>query len=331
MSINSSTKSTALPRRRVQGNLRHGRLGARVSPDALMSIKSLELRAKVVVDGFLAGLHRSPHHGFSSEFSEYRQYSPGDDPRYLDWRLVARSDRYFIKRFEDETNLRCYFLVDLSRSMAYGSGGLTKADYARTVVATLAYFLSLQRDAVGLLTFADKILEYLPARFRPGHVHRLMLALEHDVIGSGTTLEAPIEQISRTVQKRGLVILLSDFLAPIDQLETHLGYLHCRGNDVMLVRVLDPVELSFSLAAPSLVEDLETGRRVYVDPEAAAHQYRQRFQRHADDLTRSAARLGIDLFQYTTDQPIEQTLFDFVHRRRGQVPQIRRRGPARGV
>src|SRR4249920_831353 len=155
---------------------------------ALMSIKSLELRAKIVVQGFWNGLHRSPYHGFSVEFSEYREYTPGDDPRYLDWRLYARSDRYYVKRFEDETNLRCYLVVDTSRSMGYRSGTYSKSDYARTAAATIAYFLATQRDAVGLLLFEDRITEYLPARYRPGHLHRLMAALDRDPEGRATNL-----------------------------------------------------------------------------------------------------------------------------------------------
>ena len=136
---------------------------AGVDPEAVLRIDSLELRSRLVVEGFLSGLHRSPYHGFSVEFSEYRQYTPGDDPRYLDWKLYARSDRYYIKRFEDETNLRFYLLVDMSRSMGFGSIEYTKAEYARTVAATLAYFLSTQHDAVGLVTFDEAISEYLPA------------------------------------------------------------------------------------------------------------------------------------------------------------------------
>src|SRR5215218_78525 len=149
-----------------------------IDPLTLMRIKSLHLRAQIVVQGFLSGLHRSPHHGFSVEFSEYRQYTSGDDPRYVDWRVLARSDRYYIKRFEDETNLRCHLLVDLSKSMGFGSIKYTKIDYARTAAATLAYFLSMQRDAVGLVTFDERIADYLPARYRPGHLHRLMVCLE---------------------------------------------------------------------------------------------------------------------------------------------------------
>ncbi len=157
-----------------------------------MRIRNLEFRARVVVEGFWSGLHRSPYHGFSVEFTEYRQYSPGDDPRYLDWRVFARSDRYFLKRFEDETNLRCHLVADQSRSMTFGSPGYTKAEYAATLAATLAYFLHHQGDAVGLLTFDDQVRDYLPARHRLGHLRRLMLALEEPAAGSGTDLVTPL-------------------------------------------------------------------------------------------------------------------------------------------
>lgn len=286
-----------------------------IDPHALMRIKSLQLRAKVVVEGFFSGLHRSPYHGFSVEFSEYRQYTPGDDPRYLDWRLVARSDRYYIKRFEDETNLRCYLLVDLSRSMGYGSLEWNKADYARTAAATLAYFLSSQRDAVGLVTFDQRIAEYLPARHRPGHLRRLMLSLERPVAGAATDLAAPLEQVARTVRKRGLVVLVSDLLAPLETLATQLGYLRSRGHEVVLLRVLDPAELEFQMAEPALFLDLETGRELYVDPAVARRDYQARFQAHDEAIRQTCRDLGIDYIQLPTDRPLELALFDFVRLR----------------
>ena len=238
-----------------------------IDPAALMRIKSLELRARVVVEGFLSGLHKSPVHGFSVEFTEYRPYTPGDDLRFLDWRLFARSDRYYLKRFEDETNLRCYLLVDLSRSMGFSSLEYNKAEYAKTAAATIAYFLTLQRDAVGVVTFDQTIQEYLPARFRPGHTHRLMICLERALGGRGTDLAAPLEQIARTAHKRGLVILLSDLLAPVETIETRLGYLRSRGHEVLVIRVLDPAEVALPFGEESLFFDLETGRELYVDPQ----------------------------------------------------------------
>src|SRR4051812_7976986 len=216
-----------------------------IDPKTLMSIRNLELRARVVVEGFWSGLHRSPFHGFSVEFSEYRQYTAGDDPRYLDWRVFARSDRYFIKKFEDETNLRCHLLADNSRSMAFGSLGFSKATYAATLAATIGYFLYLQGDAVGLLTFDEKIREYLPARHRTGHLRQVMLGLEQPAGGQTTDLAAPLKRMVEIVRKRGLIVILSDFFAPIDLLEPHLTALTACGHDVVVFQVLDPAELSF--------------------------------------------------------------------------------------
>jgi len=286
-----------------------------IDPATLMRIKSLELRARIVVQGFLSGLHRSPHHGFSVEFSEYRQYSPGDDPRYLDWKLFARSDRYYIKRFEEETNLRCHLLVDLSRSMGYGSLKYTKVEYARTAAATLAYFLSTQRDAAGLVTFDEQIADYLPARYRPGHLHRLMVCLGRAVAGTSTDLASALEQVAATVRKRGMVVLISDLLVPTDRLKTQLGSLRSQGHEVVLLRVLDPAEVDFTFERPAMFLDMESGKDLYVDPSAAREQYRKNFTRHDEAMRQACRDLGIDLYVVNTAQPLELALFDFLQSR----------------
>jgi uncharacterized protein (DUF58 family) len=321
----ADTKALEAPRERSAGR-------SFIDPAALMRIKSLELRARVVVEGFLSGLHKSPVHGFSVEFTEYRPYTPGDDLRFVDWRLYARSDRYYLKRFEDETNLRCYLLVDLSRSMGFSSLGYDKAQYAKTAAATIAYFLTLQRDAVGVVTFDETIQEYLPARFRPGHTHRLMICLERALGGRATDLAAPLEQIARTARKRGLVVLLSDLLAPVETIERRLGYLRSRGHDVLVIRILDPAEVGFPFAGESLFFDLETGRELYVDPEAVREGYRDRLAAHARDLARACHQLGIDIFTLRTDQPLDSALFDLLHSRfrRGRRP-ARRHARAPGI
>jgi uncharacterized protein (DUF58 family) len=293
-----------------------------IDPQAVMRIKNLQLRARAVVEGFYAGIHRSPYHGFSVEFSEYRAYTPGDDPRYLDWKLFARTDRYCIKRFEDETNLLCYLLLDMSRSMGYGSGEYTKSDYARTLAASLGYFLFTQRDAVGLLTFDEAINEFLPPRHRPGHLRRMMVTLERETGGQSTNLAKPLEQIADSVRKRGLVVLISDLLAPVEDLQTKLGYLRSRGHDVVVLRVLDPAEVDFTFAAPGMFHDLESGRTVYIDPSAARAEYKRRFAEHATQLKLACSNLGIDFAQLTTDRPLELALFDLLHARmrRGRRP-----------
>ena len=297
-----------------------------IDPPTLMRIKSLQLRARVVVQGFLSGLHRSPHHGFSVEFSEYRQYSPGDDPRFLDWRLFARSDRYYVKRFEEETNVRCHLLVDMSRSMGYGSIGYTKVDYARTAAATIAYFLSMQRDAVGLVTFDQAIADYLPARYRPGHLHRLMVCLERAVAGTSTNLASPLEQVAAVVRKRGMVVLISDLLAPTEALRSRLGYLRSQGHEVVLMRVLDPSELEFDFGQATTFVDLETGRDLYVDPRAAREQYRQKFARHAAEVEQACRDLGIGYHLLPTSRPLELALFDFLQSRLHSGRQVARSG-----
>ncbi|QDU41527.1 hypothetical protein Mal4_58950 [Maioricimonas rarisocia] len=290
-----------------------------IDPVALMQIRSLELRAKAVVEGFFSGLHRSPYHGFSVEFTEYRQYVPGDDPRYLDWRLYARSDRYYVKRFEDETNLRVQLLLDTSRSMQYGSLPHTKADYARTLSATLGYFLNTQRDAVGLMTFDDRIEEMIPPRYRPGHMRRIMLALEQASEGTATDLVAPLDQIAGQLRKRGMLVLISDLLAPVDELETRLGYFRVRGHEVVLFHLLDPAEATLDFEQPALFVDAESGRELYVDPKAARARYLERLEKHLQAVQTSCDRLGVDLYRLRTDTPLENALGDFLRSRQRMI------------
>ena len=289
--------------------------GASIDPQALMQIKSLQLRARAAVEGFVKGLHRSPYHGFSVEFSEYRQYTPGDDPRYLDWKLFARSDRYHIKRFEDETNLRCTLVVDTSRSMNYGSIGYTKSDYARTLAATLATFLTRQRDAVGLITFEDGITEFLPARHRPGHLARMVAMLEREPQAKTTDLAKSLDQVAASVRKRGLVIIISDLLAPTELLQTRLGYLRATGHDVAVLRVLDPAEIDFPFDTPAQFRDAESGRLVYVDPVTARAGYQTRFQAHANAVRQSCDDLGVEFVAVRTDGALGSVLFDLLKTR----------------
>jgi len=288
---------------------------ALVDPKALMGVRHLELRARIVVEGFWNGLHRSPFHGFSVEFSEYRQYSPGDDPRYLDWRVFARSDRYFIKKFEDETNLRCHLLVDQSRSMSFGSTGYTKERYAATLAATLAYFLHVQGDAIGLLTFDEAVREYFPPRHRADHLRQLMLALEQPAGGQSTNLTAPVERLAALARRRGMIAYLSDFLAPLDRLEAGLVALTACGHEVTVFQVLDPAELTLAFGQATVFEDVESARRVYVDPAAARREYISKIEAHCAAVRATCQKHGIAYQRIVTDQPLELALFDFLQQR----------------
>ncbi|MBI1347693.1 DUF58 domain-containing protein [bacterium] len=286
-----------------------------VDPQVLLKIQSLELRARHVVEGFWSGLNRSPYHGFSVEFTEYRQYSPGDDPRYLDWKLYARSDRYYIKRFEDETNLRCLLLLDASRSMEFGSTGYTKFDYARTLAATFGYFLTTQRDAVGLARFSSEIDHYLPTRYRAGHWRRILVALESPCTGQTTDLAKPLEEVAERLNKRGMLVLISDLLAPLDKVELSLGCLAARGQEVLVFQLLDPAEMSFDFADPELFLDLETGRKLYIDPRSVRSQYLTRLQQHLDAVEQLCGRLGLTYRRMTTGDQLGDALGEFLRAR----------------
>ncbi len=296
-----------------------------LDPKALMAIRNLELRARVIVEGFWNGLHRSPYHGFSVEFTEYRPYSPGDDTRYLDWRLYARSDRYYLKKFEDETNLRCHLVVDQSRSMAYASLPYSKWDYARTLAATLAWFLNAQGDAVGLFTFDEHVRDYFPARHRHGHLRQIMLALERPPGGAGTNLGEPLRRVAELARKRGLVVLISDLLAPVDELERHLGRLTAAGHELVVFQVLDPREMAFDFDHALLFRDAESQKEVYADPLVARAQYQARLQSHIHDIRAICRKLGFAFYGLLTSQPLDIALLDFLRSRARRGKMVRRR------
>ena len=280
-----------------------------------MRVKSLELRSKMVMEGFLKGLHKSPFHGFSVEFSEYRPYTKGDDPRFLDWKVMARSDRAFIKKFEDETNLRAHLVIDRSRSMAFGSAGYSKSDYTETFSATLAHFLMKQGDAVGLTTFDEKIDQHVPPRNRPGHLKRLMLQLEKAPSGEGTDLVAALHGLHEIVRKRSFIVLMSDFLAPAELLEQQIGYLAAAGHEICVFQILDPQEIDFNFDKAAHFQDSETGDQLYIDPAVARSDYLERFQEHQKAIKDICARHRIFYRMVSTEEPLERVLFEFVGRR----------------
>jgi uncharacterized protein (DUF58 family) len=289
--------------------------GAGIDVGALMKIHSLELRARGLVEGLWRGLHRSPYHGFSVEFTEYRPYSPGDDVRFLDWRLYARSDRDYVKKYEDETNLRCHLLFDHSRSMAYGSRGWSKADYGATLAATLASFLFQQGDAVGLTTFAGQVDDHLPARNRPGHLRRLLASLERPAEGRATAVGRALEHAAELLRRRGMVVLLSDLLVSLAECERPLAALRAAGHEVVVFQLLDPAERTLAFEGPTLLRDLESDQVLHVDPSAARPAYQRALERHLQELASLCARLGVDRHLFLTDRPFEAALLEFLGER----------------
>lgn len=286
-----------------------------IDPATLMRIRSLEFRARIVVEGFLRGIHRSPYHGFSAEFTEYRQYIPGEDTRYMDWRLYARSDRFYIKKFEDETNLRCHFLVDRSSSMAYTSSAYTKADYGSTLAATLAYFLSMQGDAFGLATFDESLADYIPPRNRPGHLRQFMLALEGAPKGRSTNLVTPLSHLAEILNRRGVIVLISDLLAPLEDLGRELGKLRARGHEVYLFQILDPLELKLDFDGPLILQDMETEIDLHVDPQKASTRYLENLNAHLEGIREICTANGIQYQLLSSNEPLEFVLLEFLNSR----------------
>lgn len=270
------------------------------------------------MEGLWKGLHRSPFHGFSVEFSEYRPYVRGDDPRHMDWKLAGRSGRYFVKKFEDETNLRCQMMVDHSGSMRFGSArSMAKSEYAATLAATLALFLMKQGDAVGVTTFAAGVAEHVPARNRPGHLRRLMLELERPVRvrEGGTALDVSMTQLSELLRKKGLVCVFSDLLAPVERLERQLAWLGSMGQDVVMFHLMDRAEIEFRFEEAAVFEDAETGVERFVNPGEAREGYLARLKAHCEAVRAGCERAGVDYHWCPTDRPLEEALFEFVSRR----------------
>nr|AUN35745.1 hypothetical protein [uncultured bacterium] len=291
-----------------------------LDPELLARVGSLELLARTVVEGFMSGLHRSPFTGFSTEFTEYRQYNPGDDLRYLDWRLLARTDRYFIKKYRADTNTQCHLLIDTSASMNYAHASpVTKLQYAQFLAASLAYLLNRQQDAVGLVAFADKVHTHVPARNRTGHMRTIFGNLSMLEPGGQTDLAASLHQLAEILTRRGIVVVISDFYDQPYRLAESFQHLRFKGHDVVAFQVLDQNELDFDFNDPVLLlEDAETQEQMPVLPDVVVGGYRERMRRHVDDMRLCAAANNVDYELLTTKQPLDFALLSFLSRRAGK-------------
>jgi uncharacterized protein (DUF58 family) len=291
-----------------------------LDPELLARIGSLELLARAVVEGFMSGLHRSPYTGFSTEFTEYRQYNAGDDLRYLDWRLLGRTDRYFIKKYRADTNTQCHLLLDTSASMNYAHAStVTKLDYAKFLAASLAYLLNRQQDAVGMVAFDQKVHTHVPARNRTGHMRTIFGNLSLLQPGGETRLAESLHQLAEILTRRGIVVVISDFYDQPDRLQEAFQHLRFKGHDLVAFHVLDQNELDFDFKEPVLLlEDAETQEQMSVLPDVVMSGYRERMQRHVEDMRRCAAANHVDYEVLTTKQPLDFALFSFLSRRAGK-------------
>jgi uncharacterized protein (DUF58 family) len=286
-----------------------------LSPEVLARIGSLELIARSVVEGFIAGLHRSPHLGFSTDFAEHRQYMPGDDLRHLDWKLLARTDRLYIKKYEGDTNTQMHILLDASASMGYGSGAVTKLQFAQYLASSLAFLGVRQHDSVGLVAFDEAVIEHVPPRSRAGHMRTVLGCIERLVPGRGTAL---VEQLHRTADlltRRGLIVLISDLYEDPDSVMKGLEHLRFLGNDVIVFQVLDRQELDFDFPEPVVLEDSETEEQLHVMPDVLRDEYLRQILAHVDALRQGAARNRIDFELLRTSEPLDAALFSYLARR----------------
>lgn len=289
-----------------------------LDPTVLARIGNLELIAKLVVEGFISGLHKSPYHGFSVEFAQYRQYMPGDDTKYIDWKVYGRTNRYYIKQFEEETNLNCYLLLDTSESMTYGSGDLTKLQYACYMIASLAYFMAKQRDAVGFAYFDEKLHEYLPARSTPSHLHSILLTLERLRTTKLTQMDTPLHQVAERLSKRGMVILISDLYDENpDQVIKALEHFRYNGHEVIVFHILDHQELAFAFERITRFVDAETDEEIITTPQAIRESYRNHLHDFINHYKLELSKSYIDYNTIDTSTPIDYALSSYLAKREG--------------
>lgn len=290
--------------------------GARfLSPEVLARISSLELIARSVVEGFISGLHRSPHLGFSTDFAEHRQYMPGDDLRHLDWKLLARTDRFYIKKYEGDTNAQIHLLVDASASMGYASGEVSKLQYAQYLASSLAYLGVRQHDSVGLGAFDEEMVEHVPPSSRSGHLRTVLGHVERLAPGRGTALSEQLHRMADLLTRRGIIVLISDLYDEPDRLIEGLEHLRFRGNDVIVFHVLDKQELDFNFDEPLVLEDSETEEQLHVLPDVLRDEYLRAIRSHIDALSEGAARNRIDYELLRTSEPLDRALFSYLARR----------------
>jgi uncharacterized protein (DUF58 family) len=290
-----------------------------LDPSVLAAISGLDLVAKTVVDGFVAGLHRSPDFGFSQEFAEYQAYTPGDDLRNIDWNVYARSEKLYLKRYRGETNSFLTILLDASNSMQFGSHRVNKMDYARFLAASLFYLaIHEQRDAAGLITFDDEIRNYVRPSTRQGQLHRLLASLEQAEPHARTDFAKPMHYFMELLKRRGIVLIVSDFWESPESIVSTIEPLRFHGNEVVLFHVLDPEDVRPKMSGPSILVDLETNTELEVTPDYSKKEYREKIEAHLEDLRNRTQSAGMGYFLLMTDKPLDAALREYLTLREGR-------------
>jgi uncharacterized protein (DUF58 family) len=286
-----------------------------LKPETVSRLKGMELKARMVVEGFMTGLHKSPYHGFSVEFAEHRQYMPGDSIRDIDWKVFAKSDRYYIKQYEEETNLKAYVLLDCSASMGYTSGSITKFMYGQTLAAALSYLMLRQRDAVGLVTFDDKINRYIPPRGATGQLHVLLEEFARLEPQSLTDFTVPLHEMAERIRRRGLVIVISDLFDDPNTIISGLKHFRHRRHEVIVFQILDPRERDFGFSGEAIFEDMETGEKITTQPWQIKRDYVKQFSSEVERITSECRQANVDYYVIDTSTPFDKALYAFLSKR----------------
>ena len=287
-----------------------------LDPVVISKLKTLELKARMVVEGFKVGLHRSPYHGFSVEFSEHRPYMQGDALKNVDWKVFAKSEKYYIKKFEEETNLLSHILVDASKSMQLKhSGKVSKIDYATILAAALAYVMIDQQDSVGLAIYSDKIHTYLPPKSNRVYLRTLLSALNQIQPGGTTTTSKCLDSVAEKIKKRGLTIIISDFFDDMNSILTALKHIHYKKNEVIVFQILDPIEKSFGFDRDSIFVDLETNEQMTTQPHQIQRAYQEAMNEYLNKLKTECLNFGIEYNLIDTSQPFDKALMSYFAKR----------------
>jgi len=286
-----------------------------IDPSIISRIARIDLRARMVVEGYVSGLHKSPFKGFSVEFAEHREYVPGDDLRYLDWKVFGKSDRYYVKRYEEETNLVCTVVLDVSESMDFGTAGVTKADYARTIAAALSYLVVKQHDAVSLVTFDSRVRDALPPGSHEGHLRKVFNVLEKTESNGKTDIGKVLLRVSEQVRKRGLVVLISDLVGDVEDVLKGLRQLRSRNHEVIVLHVLDPAEIEFPFDDMTLFEGLEEHPDFLADPKELRRAYLEHVEHFRTTLRHGCLAHRIDVVEMNTSTPLDVALSTYLARR----------------
>jgi len=287
-----------------------------LDPESLSRLKNLTLAARRVVEGFFAGMHRSPHRGFSVEFAEHREYTPGMDPRHVDWRVFGRRDKLYVKQYEEETNFRCYVLLDKSASMSYKSGAKhSKLEYASYLAASLAYLMAFQHDSVGLITYDSGVRDMVPPRQGPGHLRALMEKLENTAAGGETSLSVTFHELAERIKRRALIVVISDLFDDPEPLIAALKHFRHKKHEVIVLQTLDPAELTFPFDDITRIEDLENHREVTSDPRAFRKAYLEELARFLDKIRAGCLSAQIDYCLADTNEPFATFLGNYLARR----------------